>query len=65
MLVEVGWYSFRKQDLLVLGHLGFIKERATRGVPVGGWAIRNGSCLRDGAEAPKDYACVSSNSYCV
>jgi len=32
MLVEVGWYSFRKQDLV--GHLGFINERAKRGVPV-------------------------------
>lgn len=32
MLVEVGWYSFRRQDLV--GHLGFIKERAKRGVPL-------------------------------
>lgn len=64
MVVEAGWYSFRKQDLV--GHLGFIRERAPRGVPVvGDWAIRNGSCQKDGAEAPKDYACVSSNSYCV
>jgi hypothetical protein len=64
MLVEDGWYSFRRQDLV--GHLGFIKERATRGVPVvGDWAIRNGSCPKDGAKAPKDYACVSTNSYCV
>ncbi|KAL6643750.1 hypothetical protein ACP70R_018516 [Stipagrostis hirtigluma subsp. patula] len=64
MLVEVGWYSFRSQDLV--GHLGFIKERAARGVPVvSDWAIRNGTCPKDGAKAPKDYACVSSNSYCV
>ncbi|RLN28111.1 hypothetical protein C2845_PM05G01700 [Panicum miliaceum] len=64
MLVEEGWYSFRRQDLL--GHLGFMKERANRGVPVvSDWAIRNGSCPKDGAKAPKDYACVSSNSYCV
>jgi hypothetical protein len=62
MLVEDGWYSFRRQDLV--GHLGFIKERATRGVPVvGDWAIRNGSCPKDGAKAPKDYACVSTNSF--
>jgi hypothetical protein len=64
MLVEVGWYSFRRQDLI--GHLGFIKERAKRGVPVvGDWAIRNGTCPKDGAKAPKDYACVSTDSYCV
>ncbi|TVU49040.1 hypothetical protein EJB05_00331, partial [Eragrostis curvula] len=64
MLVEVGWYSFRKQDLV--GRLGFIKKRAARGVPVvGDWAIRNGSCPKDGAKVPEDYACVSSNSYCV
>ncbi|KAL6643751.1 hypothetical protein ACP70R_018517 [Stipagrostis hirtigluma subsp. patula] len=64
MLVEVGWYSFRRQDLV--GHLEFIKEKATRGVPVvSDWAIRNGSCPEDRAKAPKDYACVSSNSYCV
>ncbi|OEL36092.1 Wall-associated receptor kinase 1, partial [Dichanthelium oligosanthes] len=64
MLVEVEWYRFRRQDLD--GNLRFIKERATRGVPVvGDWAIRDGSCPKDGAKAPKDYACVSSNSYCV
>nr|CAB3466517.1 unnamed protein product [Digitaria exilis] len=64
MLVEAGWYSFRKQDLV--GHLGFINERAKRGVPViSDWAIRNGSCPKDGAKAPENYACVSSNSYCV
>ncbi|KAL6847114.1 hypothetical protein ACP4OV_022967 [Aristida adscensionis] len=64
MLVEVGWYRFRRRDLL--GHLGFIKERAPRGVPVvSDWAIRNGSCPKDGVKASKDYACVSSNSYCV
>ncbi|KAL6847113.1 hypothetical protein ACP4OV_022966 [Aristida adscensionis] len=64
MLAEVGWYSFRQQDLV--GHLGFIKERAKRGVPlVSEWAIRNGSCPKEGEKAPQDYACVSSNSYCV
>ncbi|KAL6643748.1 hypothetical protein ACP70R_018514 [Stipagrostis hirtigluma subsp. patula] len=64
MLAEVGWYSFRRQDLV--GHLGFIKERAARGVPVvNDWAIRNGYCPKDGAKPPKNYACVSSNSYCV
>ncbi|KAL6847115.1 hypothetical protein ACP4OV_022968 [Aristida adscensionis] len=64
MLTEVGWYSFRRQDLV--GHLGFIKERAAKGVPVvSDWAIRNGYCPKDGEKAPKDYACVSSNSYCV
>lgn len=64
MLAEVGWYSFRQQDLV--GHLGFINEREKRGVPlVGDWAIRNGSCPKDGAKAPMGYACVSSNSYCM
>ncbi|KAM0896177.1 hypothetical protein ACQ4PT_023353 [Festuca glaucescens] len=64
MLAEVGWYSFRQQDLV--GRLGFINERAKRGVPlVLDWAIRNGSCPKDGAKAPIGYACVSSNSYCV
>ncbi|CAM0948810.1 unnamed protein product [Alopecurus aequalis] len=64
MLAEVGWYSFRQQDLV--GRLGFINERAKRGVPVvADWAIRNGSCPKDGATAPLGYACASSNSYCV
>jgi hypothetical protein len=64
MLVEVGWYSFRRQNLV--GHLGFINERANRGVPViSDWAIRNGSCPTEGEKVPRDYACVSSNSYCV
>ncbi|CAN6329896.1 unnamed protein product [Urochloa humidicola] len=64
MLVEEGWYSFRRQDLV--GRLGFINERANRGVPViSDWAIRNGSCPKEGTTAPKDYACVSTNSYCV
>nr|CAB3462635.1 unnamed protein product [Digitaria exilis] len=64
MLVEVRWYSFKRHDLE--GHLTFIKERATRGVPVfADSAIRDGSCPKDGANATKDYACVSSNSYCV
>nr|CAB3466520.1 unnamed protein product [Digitaria exilis] len=63
MVVEVGWYSFRKQDLV--GHR-FINERATRGAPiVSDWAIRNGSCPKEGTIEPKDYACVSTNSYCV
>ena len=63
MLVEVGWYSFRKQDLV--GHR-FINERATRGAPVvSDWAIRNGSCPKEGTIVPKDYACVSTNSYCI
>ncbi|GJM95141.1 hypothetical protein PR202_ga11847 [Eleusine coracana subsp. coracana] len=64
MLVEAGWYSFRRQDLV--GRLGFINERASRGVPVIiDWAIRNGSCPKEGKKVPRDYACVSSNSYCV
>ncbi|GJN35512.1 hypothetical protein PR202_gb24295 [Eleusine coracana subsp. coracana] len=64
MLVEAGWYSFRRQDLV--GRLGFINERASRGVPVIiDWAIRNGSCPKEGEKVPRDYACVSSNSYCV
>ncbi|CAN6357062.1 unnamed protein product [Urochloa humidicola] len=64
MLVEVGWYKFKRRHLD--GHLTFIKEKAIRGVPVvADWAIRDGSCPKDGAKAPTDYACVSSNSYCV
>nr|CAB3466523.1 unnamed protein product [Digitaria exilis] len=64
MIVEEGWYSFSKQDLQ--GHLGFMKEKASRGVPVvNDWAIRDGFCPKDGTKAPKDYACVSTNSYCV
>ncbi|KAK3140242.1 hypothetical protein QOZ80_5AG0398030 [Eleusine coracana subsp. coracana] len=64
MLVEAGWYSFRRQDLV--GRLGFINERANRGVPVIiDWAIRNGSCPKEGEKVPRDYACVSSNSICV
>ncbi|RLN30506.1 hypothetical protein C2845_PM05G01710 [Panicum miliaceum] len=64
MLVEVGWYKFSTEDLA--GHLTFIKERDTRGVPVvADWAIRDGKCPKDGAKADTDYACVSSNSYCV
>ncbi|CAN6348510.1 unnamed protein product [Urochloa humidicola] len=64
MLAEVGWYSFRKQDLV--GHLGFINEKANRGVPaINDWAIRNGSCPKEGVKALQGYACVSTNSYCV
>ncbi|CAL4897740.1 unnamed protein product [Urochloa decumbens] len=64
MLAEAGWYSFRQQDLI--GHLGFVSGKAKRGVPlVSDWAIRNGSCPKDREKAPRDYACVSSNSYCV
>jgi hypothetical protein len=63
MLVEVGWYSFRKQDLV---GRRFINERAIRGAPVvSDWAIRNGSCPKEGTIAPKDYACFSTNSYCI
>ncbi|KAF8762928.1 hypothetical protein HU200_008774 [Digitaria exilis] len=63
MLAEEGWYSFRRQDLK--GDLGFIKERANRGVPiVSDWAIRNVSCPK-GTPPPKDYACVSTNSNCM
>jgi len=64
MLVQVGWYSFRRQDLV--GHLGFVNERASRGVPViSDWAIRNGSCPKEGRVVPQDYACISTNSYCT
>ncbi|KAJ1266409.1 hypothetical protein BS78_08G148900 [Paspalum vaginatum] len=64
MLVEEGWYSFSRQDLVE--HLGFINRRAARGVPVvNDWAVRNSSCPDHGAKSPKDYACVSSNSYSV
>uniref|UniRef100_A0A0D3HWR1 Protein kinase domain-containing protein n=1 Tax=Oryza barthii TaxID=65489 RepID=A0A0D3HWR1_9ORYZ len=61
---EVGWYNFKKQDLV--GHLGFIKDRAQNGVPiVADWAIRNGSCPEKGEKEPSSYACVSANSYCT
>jgi hypothetical protein len=64
MLAEVGWYTFRREYLM--GHLGFVSERAKRGVPfVGDWAIRNESCTKDPKKGLRDYACVSSNSYCV
>ncbi|KAL6847117.1 hypothetical protein ACP4OV_022970 [Aristida adscensionis] len=63
MLVEVGWYSFRRQDLA--GHLDFINERATRGVPVvSDWAIRNGTCPKSGAETPENYACELKQPLC-
>ncbi|KAF2908840.1 wall-associated receptor kinase 5 [Oryza sativa Japonica Group] len=64
VVAEVGWYNFKKQDLV--GHLGFIKERAQNGVPiVADWAIRNGSCPKKGEKEPSSYACVSANSYCT
>ncbi|KAL6643746.1 hypothetical protein ACP70R_018512 [Stipagrostis hirtigluma subsp. patula] len=64
MVAEVGWYSFRQQDLI--GHLGFIEGRAKRGAPIiADWAIRNGSCPEEGKEPPSHYACVSANSYCM
>jgi hypothetical protein len=38
MLVEAGWYSFRRQDLI--GYLGFTNDRAPRGVHVvNDWAL--------------------------
>ena len=58
MVAEVGWYSFRRRDLV--GKLGFINERAKNGAPIiVNWAVRNGSCLE-----PGNYACASANSYC-
>uniref|UniRef100_A0A453JLM8 EGF-like calcium-binding domain-containing protein n=1 Tax=Aegilops tauschii subsp. strangulata TaxID=200361 RepID=A0A453JLM8_AEGTS len=58
MVAEVGWYSFRRRDLI--GQLGFATERAKNGAPfIANWAVRNGSCLE-----PRNYACVSTNSYC-
>jgi hypothetical protein len=64
MVAEVGWYSFRQQDLV--GHLGFVNARANRGAPIiADWAIRNGSCPEEGKEPPSGYACVSANSYCM
>jgi hypothetical protein len=56
MISEVGWYSFRRRDLI--GQLGFINERAKDGAPIiANWAFRNGSCL-------ESKLCVSTNSYC-
>ncbi|CAM0948809.1 unnamed protein product [Alopecurus aequalis] len=56
MVSEVGWYSFRRRDLV--GQLGFVNERAKDGAPfIGNWAVRNGSCLESNL-------CVSMNSYC-
>ncbi|KAJ1266398.1 hypothetical protein BS78_08G148000 [Paspalum vaginatum] len=64
MVVEVGWYSFRQQDLV--GYLGFINTRANRGAPIiADWAIRNSSCPEEGKETPSGYACISANSYCT
>ncbi|KAL6847112.1 hypothetical protein ACP4OV_022965 [Aristida adscensionis] len=64
MVAEVGWYSFRQQDLV--GRLGFIDTRAKSGAPIiADWAIRNGSCPDEGKEPPSDYTCISTNSYCM
>lgn len=64
MVVEVGSYSFRQQDLV--GRLGYINTRAKRGAPaIADWAIREGSCPEEGKKPPSDYACVSANSYCT
>uniref|UniRef100_A0ACD5WE63 Uncharacterized protein n=1 Tax=Avena sativa TaxID=4498 RepID=A0ACD5WE63_AVESA len=64
MVAEVGWYNFKQQDLV--GHLGFIDDRARRGAPViGDWAIRNGLCPDKAKGTPSDYACISANSYCM
>ncbi|XP_044949802.1 wall-associated receptor kinase 5-like [Hordeum vulgare subsp. vulgare] len=64
MVAEVGWYTFRQQDLA--GTLGFIDSRAKRGAAVVvDWAIRNGSCPENGKDIPTDYACISTNSYCM
>jgi hypothetical protein len=58
MVSEVGWYSFRRRDLV--GQLGFVNERAKDGAPIiVNWAVRNGSCLE-----PRNDVCVSTNSYC-
>ncbi|CAM0877869.1 unnamed protein product [Alopecurus aequalis] len=64
MVAEVGWYNFRQHDLI--GTHGFIDDRAKRGAPVvADWAIRNGSCPPMGKDTPNDYACMSTNSYCM
>lgn len=64
MVAEIGWYSFRQQDLA--GRLGFVDARAKRGAPiVADWAIRNGSCPEEGKEPPSGYTCASANSYCM
>ncbi|XP_044360937.1 wall-associated receptor kinase 5-like [Triticum aestivum] len=64
MVAEIGWCTFRQQDLN--GVLGFIDGRAKRGAPVVvDWAIRNGSCPQKGNATPTDYACISANSYCM
>ncbi|KAL5205276.1 hypothetical protein ABZP36_033485 [Zizania latifolia] len=63
MVAEVGWYSFKQQDLV---GLGFINGRAKNGAPiVADWAIRNSSCPELGKETSANYACISSNSYCM
>uniref|UniRef100_A0A8R7Q8R4 Wall-associated receptor kinase galacturonan-binding domain-containing protein n=1 Tax=Triticum urartu TaxID=4572 RepID=A0A8R7Q8R4_TRIUA len=64
MVAEVGWYNFSRQDLV--SRLGFIDQRAKKGTRiVADWAIRNGSCPETGKNKPKDYACISTNSYCM
>ncbi|KAM0825148.1 hypothetical protein ACQ4PT_069731 [Festuca glaucescens] len=63
MLVEKSWYNFSTADMS--GYEG-MSNKYSRGVPlVIDFAIRTGTCPAPGQRPPKDYACVSSDSYCA
>ncbi|XP_047078944.1 wall-associated receptor kinase 2-like [Lolium rigidum] len=63
MLVEKSWYNFSTTDMS--GYEG-MSNKYSRGVPlVIEFAIRNGTCPVAGQQPPKDYACLSSSSYCA
>uniref|UniRef100_A0A8I6XU51 Protein kinase domain-containing protein n=1 Tax=Hordeum vulgare subsp. vulgare TaxID=112509 RepID=A0A8I6XU51_HORVV len=63
MVVESEWYSFSTPDLY---GVEVLPRRYPRGVPfVLDFSIRNGACPGKGQKPPRDYACVSGNSYCA
>ncbi|KAK1613840.1 hypothetical protein QYE76_019357 [Lolium multiflorum] len=63
MLVETSWYNFSTTDLS--GYEG-LSNKLSRGAPlVIEFAIRKGTCPAAGQRSPKDYACLSRNSYCA
>ncbi|KAK1613811.1 hypothetical protein QYE76_019328 [Lolium multiflorum] len=63
MLVEKSWYNFSTTDM---SSYEVMSNKYSRGVPlVIEFAIRNGTCPAAGQQPPKDYACLSSSSYCA